>query len=140
MAPVTYYYIFSITTAAGSLLWLANLALLKMKGRTTFGRVYMIGSPDHEYMMRLARGRNLAIAVTITLLTLTNLAWSVITVLNVNTPSAHILLVAAPIVLLAAWAFATIKFRKEYGTGGPSEGAYKKATHKHDKDNDSWLS
>jgi len=141
MAPITYYYLFSIITAAGPLLWIANIVYLKTKGRTTFGQAYVVGSPEHKHIMRIARGKNLVITIIIALLALANLAWSIITVLRVNTPSARQLLVAAPIVLLIAGIFGIAKLRKEYQTTIPTEGERKKTVRKHSKGkDDSWLS
>lgn len=141
MAPVTYYYLFSILLAVTPLFWLINLVYLKKKGRTILGQVYPIGTPDYKSIVKkLANRRNILITIVITLLALINLAWSIVTVTSVNTSNAQLLLVAAPIVILIAWAFMMTKARKEYGTNSSGKESYKKAPRKHTKDDDSWLS
>lgn len=140
MAPVTYYYFISIITAGAPLLWLINLIYLRTKGRTTFGQAYTVGTPEYKHMLKVASNRNIAITTLLSVLLIINLIWSVLTVLNVNTPSSQQLLVAAPIIVLIAWFFMLKKFRKDYQISESSKGKRKKTSGNRAKDGDSWLS
>jgi hypothetical protein len=139
MAPVTYYYFISLFLAATPLLWLVNLVYLRKKDRTIFEQVYVVGTPEYERVIKLASNRNIAITIVLELFLATNLAWSVLTVVSVNTPSSQSLLVIAPIVVVGLLVLGVFKLRKEY-KADPTQAKYKKVTHKKNKDNDSWLS
>ncbi len=139
MAPITYYYFFSIISLLGIGTWLVNLIYMKLRNRTIFGRVYTVGTPVYKRVMKVASGRNILIISAITLLVLINLVWSVVMVLKVNTSDAHLLLVIAPIVSLIGWVFMMIRLPKEYRIGPEKEN--EKTPRKHDKSkDDSWLS
>ncbi len=140
MAPVTYYYFFSIISLLGISSWLINLIYMRLRNRTIFGRVYTVGTPVYKRVMKVASGSNVLITSVITLLALLNLVWSVVMVLRVNTSDARLLLVIAPIVSLIGWVFMMIKLPRQYGIVGP-EKEHGKVSRKHDKSKeDSWLS
>lgn len=136
MAPISYYYLISTILAMGSLLWLINLLYLKIKGRTIYGQVYVLGSSEYKRVVTLASTRSLIITVVITLTLLANLIWSIWIVWRLNTSDAYFAIIFIPIAVASALAFGINKMRKEYMTSNLNKS---KRENKDGKD-DSWLS
>jgi hypothetical protein len=100
MAPYTYYYCFSIVLFFGVITWLANLILLRMKGRTTFGQVFKPGTTDYKKIIKLASYPNLIAWTIIGLFFAANLTNSARRLDNLKSPSSHDILMYAPIVII----------------------------------------
>jgi hypothetical protein len=113
MAPETYYYFFSIISVLGTMLYLVNLVLLRVKGRTTFGLAYKPGTSEHERVVKLARDRNLTIVSILELVFISNLVNSIIRVVRLNTPDAYFILIFAPIFSILLFTIMVIIVRKQ---------------------------
>lgn len=140
MAPITYYYLFSIIALLCIGTWLINLIYMRIKSRTIIGRSYKAGTAVYERVMKVASIRNIFITTAITLFALANLLLSVVTVLQVNTEDARLLLVAAPVISLIIWVGIMVKARKDYGTNQSGKNVNSKKSPERGKDDDSWLS
>lgn len=77
MAPVTYYFLFSLIFASMSVLYLVNLMLLRADGKTTFGLSYKPGTPEYKRVIRLASNRNIAIMSGLAIVLMANFVWNV---------------------------------------------------------------
>ena len=143
MAPLSYYYMFSIIFAAGTLFFLINLILVRLKGRAVFGQLHKAGTPEHKRFMQIAGTRNLIIATIIFLFLLAHLIWIISVILNVNTPSAHALLIIVPAFIAIITIACIPSFRKsskDFGYNNASISPGKKKRKHTSKDDSSWLS
>ena len=100
MAPETYYYCFSIIFAVSSLLYLADLVLLRLRGKTFFGQSFKPGTREYMNVIRLGRSRNIAIAIVLVLVFVLNLLHNIQRLLDINTSETRGLLLFAPIFIL----------------------------------------
>jgi hypothetical protein len=82
VAPLSYYYVASVSLSVGTLYALVNIILLKLKGSTTFKLPFKKGSVEHARVLTLANTKILMIVVFFTLLTSANLLLSINAFLN----------------------------------------------------------
>lgn len=113
MAPETYYYLFSLITVAGTILWFVNLLYIRLRGGTTFGIHVKLGSPEHKRIVRLASNRNLAIASILGLVFIIGLVGSVKRLVNLSTQDARSILIFAPVAVVLMYLAMIYVVRKQ---------------------------
>ncbi len=113
MAGETYYYFFSIISVLGTMLYLINLVLLRVNGKTTFGLAYKPGTSEHKRVVKLASDRNLSIVSILEVLFIANLVNSIIRVVHLKTPDAHFVIIFAPIFSVILFSVMIIVVRKQ---------------------------
>ena len=87
------YYFLSLTLASSVILYLTNLILLRLNGRTTFGMTVKPGTPEYKRGIGIASSRNIAITAVVVLVLVGNLIYSVNRVLHLqNSDVAHSIL------------------------------------------------
>lgn len=77
MAGDFYYYLFSLVFVLGVLLYLVNLLLIRMKGKTTFGIATKRGTKEYENGVKFASNTNIGTTVILALVLIANLIYEV---------------------------------------------------------------
>jgi glucan phosphoethanolaminetransferase (alkaline phosphatase superfamily) len=136
MAPETYYLIFSITAVFAACLYITNMVYFRIKGKTLIGNSYKPGTAEYEKLHKYSSNRSLAIVSVVALLCIANLTFDIVRLLHsADQIRARGLLVLAPVLVVVFAVMAIVKVYNQLG-----KGRSRKTPHKHDKDNDSWLS
>lgn len=97
MAGESYYYSISIVILVTSLMWIASLVSLRKGGRTVFGQSFKKDTPEYDKIIRIASNRNIFIAVTMMLIFVANLAYSISRIMRSENESASSVLTFIPI-------------------------------------------
>lgn len=119
MAPYTYYYFFSIITAIGTGLYLINLALLRLKGRTTFGLEFKPGTSAYKRVVKLASTRNLIVFSVLEFTFLVSFLNSLAKLLALGTPDARFILIFAPVATILGFILMGAIVRHQIGNFWP---------------------
>lgn len=116
MAGETYYFLFSIIAVLGITFFLANLLLIRFKGKTTFGISLRPGTEEYTNGIRFARNRNIVIATAIALAVYANMAYEIIRLIHFeNQDYARGLLTYSPLITLGLILFMVYIGRKQTG-------------------------
>ncbi len=107
MASYMYYYFFSLILALGAVAYMANLIYLRTTGKVFMGPNTKPSSPEHKRVLKLASNRNIAIVAVLAVILVANAVNSVYAIARLHNPSAHFVLIFAPIavILLSAVIF-----------------------------------
>jgi len=95
-------------------LYIVNLTYIRLKGKTTYGMSFKLGTPEYKRVHRLASIRNLIIFSTLDIIFALNLANSLAKIVRMRTSNAHFLLVFAPIAVFILTIITIIYTRKQY--------------------------
>ncbi len=133
MAPITYYYLFSIIAVFAGGLYITNAVHYRLKGKTLIGNSYKAGTIEYKKLQQFSSNRNLAIVVAITLLSIVNLLFDIYRLMNfANQEYAQFMFILGPVTVIVIGIIVTIKIYGQFGKGKNKKGLR--------KDNDSWLS
>ena len=97
MAPISYYYLLSVSLSMGTLYALINIILLKFKGKTTFELPFKKGSAEYNKVLTLVNLKMFCIIIFVNLLTSVNLLLSIYTVLGTHQDGIYGLLIGVPV-------------------------------------------
>ncbi len=140
MAPITYYYLFSLILVAGVVLWLIISLSIKLNSEIVFGKISTEGTPRHDRLFRAASNKNILLLSASLFALLANLAVSVITVLSQESSDKYILLVGGPIVVFIGLLIIILKIRRDLQALPPEDGSNTGYAHKRENKDDSRLS
>src|SRR6266545_1329787 len=103
-------------------LYLVNLVLLRVKGRTTFGLSYKPGTDEYHRVVKLAGNRSLTITTFLTLVFIANLVYGVNRLMHLGDRGyARTTLLSAPIVTVLFFVLMLFIVRKQLSDNRPGK-------------------
>ncbi len=97
MAPMTYYYVFSIVMLLGTSLVFLNLLLIRIKGTTTFGQKFQLKTEEYKKVVAFAKNKYIINAAILELIFVGNLINSIRLLLRLGTADANFVLIFLPL-------------------------------------------
>ncbi len=118
MASETYYYCFSLLLVLAFGFNIANMVFFRAKGKTLLNQKYKLNTKEYNNLKKFSSNHGIAIGILLFILSIINLIYNIIRLLDLDYPAARSLLYWAPIAIAALF-FGLMRFAYIHGIYGP---------------------